>query len=131
MSNSILTHRVNTALVPHAGPVAVNTFGGRVHVGWDAQAVVTPLWQLPFLPSFCVRLGGRFEVWVESCPLRLTSQNAQSTRDVLGTAILSVLTGHRCYAHMSALRGDTINASVLAWGGGQPGLGAPQLTQAR
>ena len=30
-------------LVPVAGPVAVDTFGGRVHVEWDAQAAVTPL----------------------------------------------------------------------------------------
>ncbi|UHD15976.1 hypothetical protein [Thiocapsa bogorovii] len=29
-----------TAAVPHAGPVAVDTFGGRVHVEWDAQASV-------------------------------------------------------------------------------------------
>ncbi len=49
-----------TALVPHPGPVAVDTFGGRVHVEWDAQAAVTPLGQLPFLTEF-LRLGGRFD----------------------------------------------------------------------
>jgi hypothetical protein len=101
-----------TALVPHAGPVAVDTFGGRVHVEWDAQAAVTPLGQLPFFTEF-LRLGGRFDAWVESCPLKLTSPNAPSTRDVLGTAILAVLSGHRRYAHISALRGDTINAALL------------------
>jgi hypothetical protein len=100
-----------TALVPHAGPVAVDTFGGRVHVEWDAQAAVTPLGQLPFFTEF-LRLGGRFDALVESCPLKLTSPNAPSTRDVLGTAILAVLSGHRRYAHISALRGDTINASL-------------------
>ena len=36
------------ALVPYAGPVAVDTLGGRVHVEWDPQAAVTPLGQLPF-----------------------------------------------------------------------------------
>ena len=35
--------RETTALVPYAGPVAVDTFGGRVHVEWDPQAAVTPL----------------------------------------------------------------------------------------
>jgi hypothetical protein len=100
-----------TALVPHAGPVAVDTFGGRVHVEWDAQAAVTPLGQLPFFAEF-LRLGGRFDAWVESCPLKLTSPNAPTTRDVLGTAILAVLSGHRRYAHISALRGDAINASL-------------------
>jgi hypothetical protein len=101
-----------TAVVPHAGPVAVDTFGGRVHVEWDAQAAVTPLGQLAFFTEF-LRLGGRFDAWVESCPLKLTSPNAPSTRDVLGTAILAVLSGHQRYAHISALRGDTINASLL------------------
>jgi hypothetical protein len=101
-----------TALVPHAGPVAVDTFGGRVHVEWDAQAAVTPLGQLPFFTEF-LRLGGRFDAWVEICPLRLTSPNAPSNRDVLGTAVLAVLSEHRRYAHINALRGETINASLL------------------
>jgi hypothetical protein len=30
-----------TALVPHAGLVAGDTFGSRVHVEWDSQAAVT------------------------------------------------------------------------------------------
>ena len=32
--------------------LAVDTYGGRVHVEWDPQASVTPLGQLPFLLSF-------------------------------------------------------------------------------
>ncbi len=73
-----------TALVPHAGPVAVDTFGGRAQVEWDAQAAVTPLGQLPLFNEF-LRLGGRFDAWVESCTLNLTSPNAPSARHVLGT----------------------------------------------
>jgi len=37
-------------------------------------------------------------------------------RDVLGTAVLAVLSGHRRYAQISALRGETINASLLGMG---------------
>jgi hypothetical protein len=52
------------ALVPFAGPVTVDTFGGRVHVEWDPQAAVTPLGQLPFftgatrprVPDMCMYL---------------------------------------------------------------------------
>ena len=73
------------ALVPFAGPVAVDTFGGRVHVEWDPQAAVTPLGQLPFFTEF-LQVGGLFDPLVESCPLLLTSPNAPSNRDVLGTA---------------------------------------------
>lgn len=32
--------------------LAVETFGGRVHVEWDPQAAVTPLGQLPFFIEF-------------------------------------------------------------------------------
>ena len=102
----------DTALAPALGPVAVDTFGGRVHVEWDPQAAVTPLGQLPFFTEF-LHVSGLFDPWVESCPLALTSPNAPSNRDVLGTAVLAILSGHQRYAHISALRGDTINPRLL------------------
>jgi hypothetical protein len=40
------------ALLPVSGPVTVDTFGGRVHVEWNAQAAVTPLGQLPFFTEY-------------------------------------------------------------------------------
>jgi hypothetical protein len=100
------------ALVAFAGPVPVDTFGGRVHVEWDPQAAVTPLGQLPFFTEF-LQVSGLFDPWVESCPLFLTSPNAPSKRDVLGTAMLAILSGHQRYAHISALRGDTVNPALL------------------
>ena len=102
----------STALTAVPGPVAVDTFGGCIHVGWDAQAAVTPLGQLPFFIDF-LQVSGRFEPWVASCPLKLTSPNAPSNRDLLGTAVLAILAGHQRYAHISALRGDTLNAPLL------------------
>jgi hypothetical protein len=36
-----------------------------------------------------------------------------SKRDVLGTVLLSVLSGHWRYAHITALRGDGVNAPLL------------------
>ncbi len=102
----------STAVVPVSGPVAVDTFGRRVHVERDAQAAVTPLGQLPFFIEL-LQVSGRFKPWVESCPLRLSSPNAPSKRDVLGTAMLSILCGHRRYAHISALRADQLNAPLL------------------
>ena len=38
--------------MPASGPVAVDTFGGRIHVEPDPQAVVTPLGQLPFFTEY-------------------------------------------------------------------------------
>jgi len=52
-----------TALVPVSGPVAVEPFGGRVHVEWDAQAAVTPLGQLRSSSSFCRSAGGLTPGW--------------------------------------------------------------------
>ncbi|MGB5832280.1 MAG: hypothetical protein WBG92_09865 [Thiohalocapsa sp.] len=100
------------ALVPAEGPVVLDTFGGRVHVEWDPSATVTPLGQLPFFTEY-LKVGDLFEPWVEQCPVRWTSPNAPNKRDVLGTAVLSILCGHQRYAHISAVRGDTINAALL------------------
>lgn len=90
----------------------VDTFGGRVHVEWNPQAAVTPLGQLPFFIEF-LKLGGVFDSWVEECPLHLTSPNAPSSRDILGTLLLSVLAGHTRYAHITALRCDGVNPGLL------------------
>ncbi len=92
--------------------MAVDTFGGRVHVEWAPQAPVTPLGQLSFFVEY-LRLGGLFDPWVADCPLRYTSPNAPKVRDVLGTLLLSVLAGHRRYAHISSLRCDGVNPGLL------------------
>ena len=96
MSDSI-THpkgeQQNGVLVLVSGPVALDTFGGRVHVEWNPEAAVTPLGQLPFFIEY-LKLGGLFEPWVESCPLEWTSPNAPLKRDVFGTVLLSILSGH-------------------------------------
>ena len=94
------------------GPVAVDTFGGRVHVEWDPQAPVTPLGQLPFFIEY-LRLGGLFDPWVADCPLAYTSPNAPRARDVLGTLLLAILAGHRRYAHITSLRCDGVNPALL------------------
>jgi Transposase DDE domain group 1 len=93
--------------------VIADTFGGRVHVEWETEGgAVTPLGQLPFFIEF-LKQGGLFEGWVAGCPLLLTSPNAPTKRDILGTLLLSVLAGHRRYAHITALRCDPVNPPLL------------------
>jgi hypothetical protein len=83
-----------------------------VHVEWDPSAAVTPLGQLPFFAEF-LEVSGLFDAWVETCPVSWRSNNAPNQRDVLGTAVLAILCGHWRYAHISALRGDQVNAELL------------------
>ena len=94
------------------GRVPVDTFGGRAHVEWDPAAAVTPLGPLPFFAEF-LQVSGLFDPWVEQCPLRWISPNAPRTPDVLGTAVLGILSGHQRYAHLGALRGDTVNPPLF------------------
>ena len=59
--------------------VALDTFGGRIHVEWDPSAAVTPLGQLPFFVEF-LKVSGLFEAWVADCPLSYESNNASDKR---------------------------------------------------
>jgi hypothetical protein len=77
----------STALVPVSGSVAVDIFGGRVHVEWDGQSAVTALGQRPLFIEF-LQVSGRFDPWVESCSLSFTSPNAPNKREVLGTGAM-------------------------------------------
>lgn len=92
--------------------VVVETFGGRVHVEWDPQAAVTAMGQLPFFIEF-LKSAELFEPWVEDCPMGYSSPNAPSKRDVLGTILLSVLAGHKRYAHITSIRSDSVNPELL------------------
>jgi hypothetical protein len=92
--------------------LATETFGGKIHVEWDPTAAVTPIGQLPFFIQF-LKVGGLFEPWVASCPLRYQSNNAPEKINVLGSFLLSILSGHNRYAHMTSLMGDIVNTQML------------------
>jgi len=92
--------------------LSVDTVGRRFHVEWDPLAPVTPLGQLVFFCQF-LAASGLYSKWIAACPLRYTSPNAPSVRDVLGTSVLAILSGACRYAHVSALRGDQVNPQGL------------------
>lgn len=92
--------------------ISVETFDGKVFIEWDPEASVTPLALLPFFIEF-LKLGDRFDPWIEDCPLYYTSHNAPNKRDVLGSLFLSVLSGHKRFAHITTLRSDQTNAKLL------------------
>ena len=95
-----------------ASGVDLDSYCGLVHVEWDREAAMTPLGQLPFFIHF-LKVSGLFDAFIADCPLRYVSPNAPKTRDVFGTAMLSILAGHKRYAHIAALRFDAVLPELL------------------
>lgn len=90
----------------------VQTAGGRVQVRWEADSAATPMGQLAYFIEF-LTLTGLWSGWQQRCPLSYTSPNAPSKADVLGTWMLSVLSGHRRYSHVTTIRCDGVNPGLL------------------
>ena len=90
----------------------VQTMAGRVQVRWESESAATPMGQLAYFIEF-LNLTGVWRRWLESCPLSYASPNAPSKAEVLGTWMLSVLSGHRRYAHVTGIRGDGVNPGLL------------------
>ncbi len=95
-----------------AGPQTLDTFAGPVKVEWDASSPLTPLGQLVYFAEF-LKVSGRFDAAVGDCPLSYTSPNAPAVRDVVGTWALAALAGHKRYAHVTALRCDSVLPELL------------------
>ena len=91
---------------------SVDTFAGKIQVKWVPEAAVSSLGLMPYFIEF-LKTSGVFDAWVEDSPLEYTSPNAPQKRDVLGTILLSVLSGHWRYAHISAIRSDGVNPELL------------------
>jgi len=93
-------------------PLEIDTYDGKLHVEWDPNASVTPIGQLPFFIQF-LKLGNRFGPWVDDCPLDYQSNNAPKKINVLGSLMLSILSGHTRYSHLTSLLCDRVNSRLL------------------
>ncbi|MGH8399214.1 MAG: transposase [Gammaproteobacteria bacterium] len=91
---------------------AVETFGGKIFVRWDAEAEVTAFGPVTYFIEF-LKTNGLWEEWVSECPLSYSSPNAPPKEDILGTIFLSVLAGHKRYAHISTIRSDSVLPGLL------------------
>jgi hypothetical protein len=97
-------------------PWPVDTPGGRYYAEIDDEAPVTREGQLIFFAQF-LHVGGRWERFIKNTPLRYEGNRGSRVVDVLGTAALSILCGHWRYAHINAVRGDTLNPALLGMSG--------------
>jgi hypothetical protein len=77
--------------------IRVQTAGGKVQVRWDNKSDATPYGQMIFFIEFLTTTG-LWSSWVEERPLEYRSPNGSNKRDILGTWLLSILSGHRRYA---------------------------------
>src|SRR3954453_815350 len=94
------------------GASAVDTFGGKVFVRWDPEAHVTGFGPAAYFIEF-LKTNGLWESWVRDCPLQYKSANAPPKQDILGTVMLSVLAGHKRYAHIATVRSDSVLPELL------------------
>ena len=90
----------------------LETPGGRLQVRWDEGAAVTPFGQMAYFIEF-LNLTGLLDAWIADCPLTYLSLNAPGKRDLLGTWLLSILAGHKRYAHVTSIRSDGVNPGLL------------------
>jgi hypothetical protein len=90
----------------------VDSYGGVVRVNWEPGAEVTQFGQLVYFVEF-LKTAGLFDKWVEDCPLKYSSNNGSSKQDVLGTIMLSLLAGHKRYAHITNIRSDQVTPELL------------------
>ena len=104
--------RSNVAVRDAVEALAVDTVGGRVQVRWNTHRAATPFGQLAFFVEY-LNLTGLYRRWEEECPLQYAGPHGSRTEDIIGTWFLSVLAGHRRYAHIAALRADAISPQLL------------------
>ncbi len=94
------------------GAWPLDTPGGRFYAEWDDQSPVSREGQLIFFFQF-LHAGGRWEQFLQTCPLNYAGNRGSGALNVMGTVLLSVLCGHWRYAHINAVRGDGINPGLL------------------
>jgi hypothetical protein len=80
----------------------ITTFGGLINCQWDEDSPITLHGRLPYFCEF-MHTGGLFERLVKNCPLKYKSNNAPEVGAVVGTILLSILSGHTRYRHAGSL----------------------------
>jgi hypothetical protein len=99
----------------YPAPHRVETPGGPMQVRWEDDPGISPHGMLTYFLEF-LKISGIWEEFVDRCPLSYSSPNAPTKAEILGTILCSVLSGHRRYAHITGMRGDTVLPKLLGIG---------------
>ena len=103
---------VDRELTAERSSTAVDTPGGKVFVRWDPDAAVTAFGPIAYFIEF-LKTNELWQRWVADCPLVYRSPNAPPKQDILGTLLLSILAGHKRYAHVTTIRSDSVTPGLL------------------
>jgi len=93
-------------------PTASTPFGGPVRARWESAPAVTRNGGLAYFIDF-LKVSNTWTESVDSCPLTYSSPNAPTKAEILATLVYSILIGQRRYAHIAALSGDKVMASLF------------------
>ena len=103
------------APVGHGDTFPIHTAGGVFHVRYDPDERVSACGGAVPFAQF-LEASQLFLKWVGEAPLSYASNRAHGVQEVLGTLLLSILNGHYRFAHVAALRGDTVAPALLGMG---------------
>lgn len=95
-----------------AGAQRIETLGGDYALKWDDETLMGVNAHAALLSQFA-KAGGFLDRLVETCPMRLTSNNAPEVRDLIATVMVSMINGATRFRHFDRLRGDTATAELF------------------
>ena len=82
---------------------------------WDDKTQMSAHAHAALLSQFA-KSGGFFERLVETCPMRLTSNNAPKVRDLIATVMVAMINGATRFRHFDRLHGDRATAELFGVG---------------
>ena len=96
-----------------AGAQGIETLGGGYALKWDDETQMGVNAHAALLNQFA-KAGGFLDRLVETCPMRLTGNNAPEVRDLIATVMVSMVNGATRFRHFD--RGDTASAELFGVG---------------
>ena len=93
----------------------IETLGGDYALKWDDETQMSVNAHAALLSQFA-KAGGFFDSLVETCPMRLTSNNAPEVRDLVATVMVSMVNGATRFRHFDRLHGDAATAELFGVG---------------
>ena len=95
-----------------AGAQRIETLGGGYALKWDDETLMGVNAHAALLSQFA-KAGGFLDRLVETCPMRLTSNNAPEVRDLIATVMVSMINRATRFRHFDHLREDTATAELF------------------